>query len=76
VSHNVSGILVDGHDPMVWAERIHEHLTCAVCPSRLSAGAVRHAALFSWDRTVESLLAAYRIARCSAVPVHARASND
>ena len=76
VSHNVSGILVDGHDPRVWAERIREHITCPVCPSRLSAGAVRHAALFSWDRTVESLLDAYRIARCASVPVHARASND
>lgn len=76
VSHNVSGILVEGHDPVLWAERIHEHLTCPVCPSRLSAGAVRHAALFSWDRTVESLLDAYRIARCSSVPVHARAGNE
>jgi D-inositol-3-phosphate glycosyltransferase len=75
VSHNVSGILVEGHDPLLWAERIHEHLTCTVWPGRLSAGAVRHAALFSWDRTVESLLDAYRLARCSAVPVRARVSH-
>lgn len=76
VSHSVSGILVDGHDPQEWARRIHEHLTCQVCPGRMSAGAVRHAALFSWDRTVESLLEAYRIARGASILAQAKASND
>ena len=77
VSNNVSGILVHGHDPQVWAERIHEHITCTVCPQRLSAGAVRHAALFSWDRTVDALIDAYKLAHGTHV-AHAlrQASND
>lgn len=66
VAHNVSGILIESHDPRVWAARIHEHISCPVCVARLGAGAVRHAALFSWDRTVDALLDAYRIAQCSA----------
>ncbi len=76
VAHNVSGILVEGHDPRTWADRIHEHLNCPVCPSRLSLGAVRHAGLFSWDRTVDSLLDAYRIARSGTKSASARACND
>ncbi len=63
VSHDISGILVEGHDPRMWAARIHEFLRCPICPRRLSAGAVRHAAQFTWDHTVDSLLDAYRIAR-------------
>ena len=74
VSHNISGILVEGHDPRVWAERIHEHLTCPACPPRLAAGAVRHAALFSWERTVDSLIEAYRIARGPALAQQASAA--
>lgn len=76
VAHNVSGILVDGHDPRHWAEHILEYLNCPVCPQRLSLGAVRHAGLFSWDRTVDSLLDAYRIARCGTKVATAQASND
>ena len=77
VSNNVSGILVHGHDPKVWANRIHEFVTCPTCPQRLSAGAVRHAALFSWDRTVDSLLDAYKLANAVHVAREMRqASND
>lgn len=78
VAHNVSGILIESHDPKVWAARIHEHISCSVCVARLGAGAVRHAALFSWDRTVDALLDAYRIAQCSAEQARtaqARAGN-
>ncbi len=67
VAHNVSGILVEGHDPKLWAERIHEFLRCPICPRRLSAGAVRHAAQFTWDHTVDAMLEAYRIARGAAL---------
>lgn len=77
VANNVSGILVDTHDPTVWAARMHEHLTCTVCPRRLSAGAVRHAALFSWDRTVDALLDAYKLARGNHVAQQLRqVAND
>ena len=77
VSNNVSGILVQGHDPKAWASRINELITCDVCPKRLSAGAVRHAALFSWDRTVDNLLDAYRLARGNHAAQQLRvAAND
>ena len=62
VANNVSGILVEGHNPRVWAHRIRDYLECPVCPIRLSSGAVRHAALFSWDHTAEALLEAYHAA--------------
>jgi D-inositol-3-phosphate glycosyltransferase len=47
---------VEGHDPRNYAKAVH-----AVLARRelLSAGARRHATLFSWDRTVDSLVAAY-----------------
>lgn len=77
VADNVSGMLVHGHDPVVWAERMHSYLTCTACPQRLSAGAVRHAALFSWDRTVDALLDAYKLANCVHHAEQLRqASND
>lgn len=77
VAHNVSGILIDGHDPVAWARRMLEFVTCPVCPKRLSAGAVRHAQLFSWEHTVDSLLDAYRIARGATVQAEQRrAGND
>ena len=77
VANNVSGILVPGHNPVDWAVRMHEHLTCDVCPRRLSAGAVRHAALFSWERTVDALLDAYRLARGNQLGQQLRqAAND
>ena len=76
VAHNVSGILVEGHDPKVWATRMHEFLTCPICPRRLGAGALRHAELFSWDHTVDALLDAYRIARGQSMAAEqARAGN-
>jgi D-inositol-3-phosphate glycosyltransferase len=56
VRDGVSGVLVDGHDPRDYATAVR-----AVLARRelLSAGARRHAGLFSWDRTAESLVAAY-----------------
>lgn len=62
VANNVSGILIEGHDPRVWGERLLTHLTCAGCVARLRAGARRHAHLFSWERTVDELLEAYDLA--------------
>ncbi|MFD2090075.1 D-inositol-3-phosphate glycosyltransferase [Blastococcus deserti] len=56
VRDGVSGVLVDGHDPRIYAAAVH-----AVLGRRqlLSAGARRHAGLFSWDRTADALVAAY-----------------
>jgi D-inositol-3-phosphate glycosyltransferase len=56
VRDGVSGVLVDGHDPRDYATAVR-----AVVARRelLSAGARRHAALFSWDRTADALVSAY-----------------
>jgi D-inositol-3-phosphate glycosyltransferase len=56
VRDGVSGVLVPGHDPADYAAAIR-----SVLPRRqlLAAGARRHAARFSWERTADSLVAAY-----------------
>ena len=56
VRNGVSGVLVDGHDPRRYAAAVR-----AVLARRelLSAGARRHAAQFSWDRTADALVDAY-----------------
>jgi D-inositol-3-phosphate glycosyltransferase len=57
VHDGVSGLLVEGHDTDAWAaglrRALHER-------PLLSLGALEHAAAFSWDRTADGLLAAYR----------------
>ena len=59
VRDGVSGLLVPGHDADAWAGA----LTRAVADRRrLSPGAVRHAAGFSWGRTADGLLRTYRAA--------------
>jgi hypothetical protein len=52
-------VLVEGRDPADYAAAIR-----AVLARRelLSAGARRHAGAFSWERTVDSLVAAYTAA--------------
>ena len=59
VRDGVSGVLVEGRDPADYAAALR-----AVLARRelLSAGARRHAASFSWERTVDSLVAAYTAA--------------
>jgi D-inositol-3-phosphate glycosyltransferase len=56
VRDGVSGLLVPGHDPVDYAAAIR-----SVLPRRqlLGAAARRHAARFSWERTADSLIAAY-----------------
>jgi D-inositol-3-phosphate glycosyltransferase len=56
VRDGISGVLVAGRDPADYAAAVR-----AVLARRelLSAGARRHAAAFSWDRTADSLVEAY-----------------
>jgi D-inositol-3-phosphate glycosyltransferase len=56
VQDGVSGVLVAGHDPRDYAQAVREVLGRR---ELLSVGARRHAARFSWDRTVDSLVAGY-----------------
>ena len=57
VDDGVSGVLVDGHRADAWAAGLARALDRR---DVLAAGAVRHAAEFSWNRTADGLLAAYR----------------
>jgi D-inositol-3-phosphate glycosyltransferase len=57
VADGVSGLLVDGHGAQDWAAALRRALDLR---TDLSAGAVAHAAGYSWNRTADGLLAAYR----------------
>ncbi|WP_369259653.1 D-inositol-3-phosphate glycosyltransferase [Geodermatophilus amargosae] len=59
VRDGVSGVLVEGRDPGAYAAAVR-----AVLERRelLGAGARRHAAAFSWDRTADALVDAYAAA--------------
>ena len=58
VADGQSGTLVDGHDPARWAKAIAELL--AAEPGGLSRAAIAHARRFSWQSSVDALLASYR----------------
>ena len=60
VADGVSGELVLGHDPAVWADRLAAVVLDPARRARLAAAAPRHAARFSWDSTVDHLLESYR----------------
>jgi D-inositol-3-phosphate glycosyltransferase len=57
VRDGVSGLLVEGHAPEQWASALRCGLERR---GELSAGAIRHAAGYSWGRTAQGLLTAYR----------------
>lgn len=59
VHDGVSGVLVDGHDPDLWAKVLADLLGNPGVLDRLAANGRAHAALFSWDRTTDELLAVY-----------------
>jgi D-inositol-3-phosphate glycosyltransferase len=59
VEDGVSGLLVAGRDPAHYAAAIRRVMARR---ELLSAGARRHAAAFSWDRTTDSLVDAYAAA--------------
>ncbi|HEV7205879.1 MAG TPA: D-inositol-3-phosphate glycosyltransferase [Jatrophihabitans sp.] len=60
VADDVSGVLVDGHDPQLWAKVLADLLRTPAYLARLAGGARAHAERFSWDRTADGLLGAYR----------------
>jgi D-inositol-3-phosphate glycosyltransferase len=59
VADDVSGVLVDGHDPQQWAKVLGDVLRTPELRARLASGARAHAMNFSWDHTADGLLAAY-----------------
>jgi len=60
VRDGVSGVLVDGHDPVDWSRVIGRLLAAPGERARLAAAAVTHARQFSWSHTACGLLAVYR----------------
>jgi D-inositol-3-phosphate glycosyltransferase len=69
VRDGVTGLLVDGHDPKVWARTLHDLLAAPEMLDRMAMAAVRHAARFSWEATVDSTLEVYERARAARPPL-------
>ena len=59
VLDGVSGVLVDGHDPVTYARVLRDLLSAPARLGQLARGAVAHASRFGWSRTVDRLLGAY-----------------
>jgi D-inositol-3-phosphate glycosyltransferase len=59
VADGSTGVLVEGHDPELWAKVIGDLFRSRDDLARLRAAARGHAERFSWDRTTDALLAAY-----------------
>jgi D-inositol-3-phosphate glycosyltransferase len=59
VSGGVSGVLIDGHDPVDYAAAIARLVRDGGMRASLSAGAVRHASDFGWATTVDRVLDVY-----------------
>ncbi|MDR1825481.1 MAG: glycosyltransferase [Bifidobacteriaceae bacterium] len=64
VADGVSGLLVDGRDPAVWAGAIGRVLRDGRLRARLSRGGVELGRSRSWDVAAGALLAAYRPLVC------------
>lgn len=62
VAHNVSGYLIDGHDPRAYAAAIERFADDPTLLAELRRGAVMHAAAFGWEATTVGLLDTYRAA--------------
>jgi D-inositol-3-phosphate glycosyltransferase len=59
VRDGYSGVLVDGHDPEVWARVLAGLIGSPARLASLSRGAQEHAAAFNWPATAERLVAVY-----------------
>jgi D-inositol-3-phosphate glycosyltransferase len=59
VRDGFSGVLVDGHDPEVWARVLADLLASPTRLASLARGAREHAAAFNWPATAERLVGVY-----------------
>lgn len=75
VRDGVSGLLVDGHDPRVWAGSLAGLLDDPVRRSAMQLAAVGHAGRFSWDATVEATLQVYAAARARSARLRGLAAS-
>ena len=62
VADGRSGLLVDGHEPRDWAAALRRLVDDPELPPASAAGACEQAREFSWERTAERTLDAYRAA--------------
>lgn len=62
-----TGLLVRGHDPVVWAEALEQLLDDPARARELGRNGALHAARFSWDNTAAATLAAYARASARAI---------
>jgi D-inositol-3-phosphate glycosyltransferase len=60
VAHERSGLLTSGGTPEQVAVAVHRIVTEPDLAARLARGGPAHAADYTWDRTVDGLLVAYR----------------
>lgn len=63
VRNEVSGLLVDRHDPGEWSKALERVVDDRDLRAALARGAVAQAAEFSWERTAERTIAVYHRAR-------------
>ncbi|MBO1753830.1 D-inositol-3-phosphate glycosyltransferase [Allobranchiibius sp. CTAmp26] len=54
-----AGVLVQGHDPAVWAEQLLSVLDAPDERDEVARKAVEHAQRYGWERTTDELLAVY-----------------
>ena len=54
-----SGVLVDGHDPCVWARELEKLIGSPGRLAALSRGAIEHASAFGWPATADELIGVY-----------------
>jgi len=59
VRDGFSGVLVDGHDPVVWARVLEKLIASPRRLAQLSRGALAHASGFGWPKTADRLIAVY-----------------
>ena len=59
VDHDVTGLLIDGHDPAQWADTLAQLLDDDERRIHMGEQAVEHAAKFSWAASAQELLKVY-----------------
>jgi D-inositol-3-phosphate glycosyltransferase len=69
VDDGVTGALVAGHEPQIWADALADVILDPAKRERLAMAAPLQAAKFSWEVTVDGLLASYQRAVTGSEPV-------
>lgn len=76
VADGRSGLLVDGHDPSVWAQTMTGLLADRERLATLRQGAREHAQRFGWDHTIDQVLQVYAGARTERIERIERLQTD